>query len=110
MFKSQHFERVGRNKLCPCGSGKKYKNCCIGRKNKAPFPFAIVANLYRFFLSRVGRFIRIGDTNRSPSSTRLMFLGGWPNQIVAAILTFMTIVLGFIFVWWFVFIVLSIFL
>jgi SEC-C motif len=20
--------RVGRNELCPCGSGKKYKNCC----------------------------------------------------------------------------------
>ena len=22
--------RVGRNDLCPCGSGKKYKKCCIG--------------------------------------------------------------------------------
>ena len=21
-------EKVGRNDLCPCGSGKKYKNCC----------------------------------------------------------------------------------
>jgi preprotein translocase subunit SecA len=21
-------ERVGRNDLCPCGSGKKYKKCC----------------------------------------------------------------------------------
>jgi preprotein translocase subunit SecA len=21
-------EHVGRNDLCPCGSGKKYKNCC----------------------------------------------------------------------------------
>ena len=20
--------KVGRNDLCPCGSGKKYKNCC----------------------------------------------------------------------------------
>jgi uncharacterized protein YecA (UPF0149 family) len=20
--------RVGRNELCPCGSGKKYKRCC----------------------------------------------------------------------------------
>ena len=20
--------RVGRNDMCPCGSGKKYKNCC----------------------------------------------------------------------------------
>ncbi len=27
--------KVGRNDPCPCGSGKKYKNCCI-QKNKAP--------------------------------------------------------------------------
>lgn len=24
---------IGRNDPCPCGSGKKYKNCCIGREN-----------------------------------------------------------------------------
>jgi preprotein translocase subunit SecA len=22
-------QRVGRNDPCPCGSGKKYKNCCM---------------------------------------------------------------------------------
>ena len=22
--------RVGRNEPCPCGSGKKFKNCCLG--------------------------------------------------------------------------------
>ena len=27
-----HGEEIGRNDLCPCGSGKKYKNCC--GKNK----------------------------------------------------------------------------
>jgi SEC-C motif-containing protein len=25
--------RVGRNDSCPCGSGKKYKKCCLGREN-----------------------------------------------------------------------------
>ena len=25
-------ERVGRNEPCPCGSGKKYKNCCGKRR------------------------------------------------------------------------------
>jgi len=24
---------IGRNQLCLCGSGKKYKNCCINKKN-----------------------------------------------------------------------------
>ena len=23
--------KVGRNDLCPCGSGKKYKKCCMGK-------------------------------------------------------------------------------
>ncbi len=23
--------RVGRNDACPCGSGKKYKKCCLGK-------------------------------------------------------------------------------
>ena len=25
--------KIGRNELCPCGSGKKYKKCCL-RKGK----------------------------------------------------------------------------
>jgi len=24
--------KIGRNDPCPCGSGKKYKHCCIGKK------------------------------------------------------------------------------
>jgi preprotein translocase subunit SecA len=24
----RHVKKVGRNDPCPCGSGKKYKNCC----------------------------------------------------------------------------------
>lgn len=25
-------EKVGRNDLCPCGSGKKYKSCCLQKQ------------------------------------------------------------------------------
>ena len=28
-------EKVGRNEPCPCGSGKKYKNCCLRKANVA---------------------------------------------------------------------------
>ena len=29
--------KIGRNDPCPCGSGKKYKNCCLlKQKNKGP--------------------------------------------------------------------------
>jgi methionyl aminopeptidase len=27
------FEKFGRNDPCPCGSGRKYKKCCIGRRD-----------------------------------------------------------------------------
>ncbi len=27
-------DKIGRNYLCPCGSGRKYKNCCIDKKLK----------------------------------------------------------------------------
>jgi len=30
--------RVGRNALCPCGSGKKYKKCCINKASLRPGP------------------------------------------------------------------------
>jgi len=26
---------AGRNEPCPCGSGKKFKNCCRGKKPRA---------------------------------------------------------------------------
>mmetsp|Transcript_21730 Transcript_21730/g.10169 ORF Transcript_21730/g.10169 Transcript_21730/m.10169 type:complete len:298 (-) Transcript_21730:1084-1977(-) len=27
-------QKIGRNEPCPCGSGKKYKRCCLGRKKR----------------------------------------------------------------------------
>ena len=26
--------KIGRNEPCPCGSGKKYKNCCLNKNEK----------------------------------------------------------------------------
>lgn len=31
-YQRQNHRKVGRNDLCPCGSGKKYKKCCIQYK------------------------------------------------------------------------------
>jgi Mlc titration factor MtfA (ptsG expression regulator) len=28
-------KRLGRNEPCPCGSGEKYKNCCLQKKSAA---------------------------------------------------------------------------
>jgi Fe-S-cluster containining protein len=39
-------KKVGRNDACPCGSGKKYKNCCL------PSPEAVKEELDSFALNR----------------------------------------------------------
>ena len=39
----QIFDKVGRNDPCPCGSGLKYKRCCIGRD---PAPRESLEQLY----------------------------------------------------------------
>ena len=31
---------VGRNDPCPCGSGKKYKQCCLAKQSAKPKGFA----------------------------------------------------------------------
>ena len=30
-------KKVGRNDPCPCGSGRKYKKCCLSKDSQAPF-------------------------------------------------------------------------
>ncbi len=32
-------KKTGRNELCPCGSGRKYKACCLGRKTNWDLEF-----------------------------------------------------------------------
>ncbi len=32
----QNTQRVGRNAPCPCGSGKKFKKCCLNKSSGAP--------------------------------------------------------------------------
>jgi len=28
--------KIGRNETCPCGSGKKYKTCCLQKRTYTP--------------------------------------------------------------------------
>jgi hypothetical protein len=35
--------KFGRNDKCPCGSGKKYKNCCLRTQDSAPTPLPRLA-------------------------------------------------------------------
>ncbi|MDO8585781.1 MAG: SEC-C metal-binding domain-containing protein [Armatimonadota bacterium] len=51
--------KTGRNDPCPCGSGKKYKHCCIGREETPPEspsdshdPHGILAEFHKALQSR----------------------------------------------------------
>ena len=36
--------KIGRNEPCPCGSGKKFKKCCLGKSNPAPDKTGLTKN------------------------------------------------------------------
>jgi uncharacterized protein len=38
--------KPGRNDPCPCGSGKKYKNCCITKEQKGSAPKPLSARKF----------------------------------------------------------------
>lgn len=44
-------EQVGRNDPCPCGSGKKYKQCCL--KNQKEKSSASLAPLGKTFTAKI---------------------------------------------------------
>ncbi len=44
MKQKQKTGKIGRNQLCPCGSNKKYKNCCMRRPGSPPEP---IESVYR---------------------------------------------------------------
>ena len=37
--------KIGRNDLCPCGSGKKYKFCCL--KNDSMSEYDLIRNVVK---------------------------------------------------------------
>jgi len=39
---NEEYKKIGRNELCPCGSGKKYKKCCLGTEKASIQHFEII--------------------------------------------------------------------
>ena len=42
--------KIGRNAPCPCGSGKKYKNCCHNKSAAMPLSQKLLIALLGFIL------------------------------------------------------------
>ena len=64
---------VGRNDPCPCGSGKKYKRCCLGKET--PAPGAWTAGERDSALASLMRFSRRAVLDGDRASAELTFWG-----------------------------------
>jgi hypothetical protein len=64
---------IGRNDPCPCGSGQKYKRCCLGKD--APAPGAWTAGERDSALASLMRFARRAELDEDRDAAELTFWG-----------------------------------
>lgn len=64
---------IGRNDPCPCGSGKKYKRCCLGKD--VPAPGAWTAGERDSALASLMRFAGRGEFDRDRAAAQVTFWG-----------------------------------
>ena len=64
-------DKIGRNELCPCGTGKKYKHCCLGnvdwddifRNQKDWRPHMSIRGRNIAFANRLGDILNLNNVN-----------------------------------------------
>lgn len=49
--------KTGRNDPCPCGSGKKYKKCCLAKAEAEDFPYRRISQVYDNLVERILAFV-----------------------------------------------------
>ena len=59
--------KAGRNDLCPCGSGKKYKRCCSGKTPWYKEP--VWAGALVILVLLVAAFFAWTEMSQTPSNT-----------------------------------------
>jgi hypothetical protein len=65
----------GRNELCHCGSGKKYKHCCALKADRTPWSTRIVVSVVALMLL-IGAIVMlrsIDNLNDEPTAPRAPF-------------------------------------
>ncbi|MGH7307222.1 MAG: SEC-C metal-binding domain-containing protein [Candidatus Rokuibacteriota bacterium] len=66
---------IGRNDPCPCGSGKKYKKCCLAKDGPAPGAFTAVER--QSALEGLFHFSRRAEFDEAHAVARADFWGDW---------------------------------
>jgi len=81
-------EKIGRNAPCPCGSGKKYKKCCLplhqesSAQQQSAEPFTLVPGFTELdrLSNRVGDLIEEGRLDEAEAVCHEL-LSRYPDQI-----------------------------
>jgi tetratricopeptide (TPR) repeat protein len=68
--------KPGRNDQCPCGSGRKYKSCCLGRETAGPAPDHAAGAAPASSRSRNSMNSPSAVNSGAPSDLLAMFNGG----------------------------------
>ncbi len=73
--------KVGRNELCPCGSGKKYKKCCLHKEEDFNNFYRRITQSYRSLMEKYGKFV-VGDLGEQVLDEAVtdFFMGREENQ------------------------------
>jgi tetratricopeptide (TPR) repeat protein len=58
--------KIGRNEPCPCGSGKKYKNCCLGEPEET-----LLLNRLRINLAKMWSYDKVNEMSDSEIISKL---------------------------------------
>ena len=69
---------VGRNAPCPCGSGRKFKRCCLGKEAEAPGAFTPQER--QSALERLMRFAARSEFGESRTLAEALFWGEWLDR------------------------------
>lgn len=68
--------KIGRNQKCPCGSGKKYKNCCMSKKNTTEIDSYGYSDAERDLVSLIMFYARSKENENDFENAIEMFFGG----------------------------------
>src|SRR2546423_3043357 len=69
---------IGRNDPCPCGSGRKYKKCCLAREPVTALAYAPAER--EDALARLFRFARRTEFEEAHADARTAFWANWMDD------------------------------
>lgn len=74
--------KVGRNEPCPCGSGKKYKKCCLEKEpSSPPPPQSVTTPLEARLLRRLAEYVERPRYREAREVAWTFYTGSGPSEI-----------------------------